>query len=324
MRRRHVIAFAAAAALWPRGIRAQQKPAPVIGFLAPVPRSPALPIEAFLDGLREAGFVDGQNAAIEYRWAEGDYRRLPELAADLVRRRVDVIVAATLPAALAAKTATGTIPIVFFTGGDPVEQGLVASFSHPGANLTGVSIFTNDLGPKRLQLLREAVPKAGVIGYLANLDNPNLEIQVSGMQEAARLAGARILVLGVRAEPDIEAAIGGLAEQGGDGLVVGADPFLGSIGRKIAALAARHRIPAIAGNRLFAEAGGLIAYSNRIDDAYRQVGLYTGRVLHGAKPADLPVVQPTRFELFINLQTAQALGLAVPQSILARADEVIE
>ncbi len=246
------------------------------------------------------------------------------MAADLVGRQPSALVAATLPAALAAKAATTTIPIVFFSGGDPVEQGLVASFSRPGGNLTGASLFINDLGPKRLDLLRDLAPGAVVVGYLANPDNPNYERQLRGMREAEKVSGRRIVILDARSESEIDAAFAALAAQHGDGLIVGADPFFGGPIKHIAVLAARYRMPAISGGRSFAEAGGVIAYGNKIEDAYRQVGLYTGRILKGANPADLPVIRPTKFELFINLKTAKSLGLTVPQSLLILADEVIE
>lgn len=326
MRRRQMIAMmGGAAAAWPLATRAQQPAVPVIGFLgATSPPDLGISLTGFEEGLKEAGFVEGRNAAIEYRWAEGNYSRLPKLAADLVRRRVSMIVAATAPAALAAKAATTTTPIVFFSGGDPVEQGLVASFSLPGGNLTGVCVFLNDLGPKRLELLLQLAPTATVIGFLINPDNPNAEFQVSSMLKAAQAGGQQIVVLAARTEADIDAAFARLAERHGDALIVGADPFFGGRDRQIAALALQHRVPATSNGRRFVEGGGIFSYGNDSADAYHQVGVYAGRVLKGARPADLPVVRATKFELFINLKTAKALGLTIPPTLLARADEVFE
>ncbi len=325
MRRRDLILGLGGALALPLAARAQQKAMPVIGFLgATSPEALGTSFAGFIKGLDDAGFVDGRNVAIEYRWAEGRYARLAGFATDLVSRRPNLLVAATAPAALAAKAATATIPIVFFSGGDPVEQRLVASFSRPGGNLTGASVFLNDLGPKRLELLLELAPNATVIGFLVNLDNPNADYQLKGIREAASARGRRVLILGVRTEADIDAAFAALAEQHGDGLVVGADPFFGARVKQIAALAERHRLPTVYSDRAFAEAGGVIAYGNDVAAAYHQVGLYAGQVLKGAKPADLPVVRATKFELFVNITTAKALGLAVPASLLARADEVIE
>jgi putative tryptophan/tyrosine transport system substrate-binding protein len=301
--------------------RAQQAQKPVIGFLGSA-STEALqtPLLAFHQGLAESNHVEGRDTVVEYRWAQEHYDRLPALAMELVQRGVTVIVAATLPSALAAKAATTTTPIIFFSGGDPVEQGLVASLNRPGGNLTGACVFINDLGPKQLELLNEVAPKAAAIGFLTNPNNPNVGQQLKGMQDAA---GKRIIALQARSEIDIAGAIANLAEQHGDALIVSADPFLGVHYDQIVRLAEKHRIGVVS-SRLFAKAGGLIGYGNRIEDAYREVGVYTGRILNGEKPADLPVIRATRFDLVVNLKTTRALGLTIPPSILARADEVIE
>ena len=327
MKRRELLSLLGAGAItaWPLIARAQQKTMPVIGFLgATSPESMGLSFAGFIQGLNESGFVDGQSVAIEYRWADGRYDRLPAMAADLVGRQPSALVAATLPAALAAKAATTTIPIVFFSGGDPVEQGLVASFSRPGGNLTGASLFINDLGPKRLDLLRDLAPGAVVVGYLANPDNPNYERQLRGMREAAKVSGRRIVILDARSESEIDAAFAALAAQHGDGLIVGADPFFGNQRGQLVALAASYGVPAIHFFREFATAGGLISYGTSLPAVSNQAGIYVGKILKGAKPADLPVQQPTKFELVINLKTAKALGLTIPPTLLARADDVIE
>jgi putative tryptophan/tyrosine transport system substrate-binding protein len=281
-------------------------------------------LAAFYQGLSETGYAEGQNLVIEYRWAEGRYDRLPGLAADLVTRKVDVIVAAGgTPAARAAKSATSTIPIIF-NSADPVGAGLVASFARPGGNLTGVSLLTIELMAKRLELLSELVPQARVIALLVNPTNPITERITSDVQEAAHTKGVQLLILKASSESEIDAAFASLVQQHADALVVSTDPFFGSRREQLVALALRHAVPAIYEWREFAAAGGLISYGPSLMAAVRQVGIYAGKILKGEKPADLPVQQPTRFELVINLKTAKALGLTVPQTLLARADEVIE
>ena len=270
------------------------------------------------------GYVEGQNVAIEYRGAEGRYDRLPALAADLVGRKVDVIVTNGASGIAAAKGATSTIPIVFVGGGDPVEQGLVASLARPGGNLTGFSIFGSELNPKRLELLSELVPQAHVIALLVNPNNAASERQITDVQEAGRAKGVQLRVLKAGTDSDIDAAFASLIQLQAGALLVGSDPLLFSRRDQLVALASRHAVPAIYEWREFAVAGGLISYGTSLTGTWRQVGVYVGRVLSGAKPADLPVQRPTTFELVVNLNTAKALGLTVPPSILARADEVIE
>jgi putative ABC transport system substrate-binding protein len=327
MRRRDFLALlGGGSALWPLAARAQQKAMPVIGYLGSGSADPSAPlVAAFHQGLREAGYVEGQNVAIEYRGAEGHYDRLPALAAELVSRKVDLIVSTgAAPTALAAKSATSTIPIVFRIGADAVELGLVASFARPGGNLTGVSLLTDELTPKRLELLSELVPQAGVIALLVNPNNRSAERIIRDGPEAARAKGVQFPILKATTESEIDTAFASLVQLQAGALVVGADPFLSSRREQLVALASRHAVPAIYAWREFAAAGGLISYGSSLTAAFRLVGIYAGKILKGAKPADLPVSQPTTFELIINLKTAQALGLTVPQSILARADEIIE
>ena len=309
-----------------RALRAQQKAIPVIGFLNGTSPDAAAPfVAAFRQGLNESGYVDGQNAAIEYRFGEGRDDRLPALVADLVGRNVDVIVAAGgAPLALAAKSATSTLPIVFTGVGDPVALGLVASLARPGGNVTGFSLLSVELTPKRLELVSELVPWAGVIGLLVNPNNPQTEGVVRDVQEAARAKRVELPVLKAGVDSEIDAAFASLVQQQVGALVVQADAFFTSRRGKLVALAARKGVPAIYALREFSAAGGLISYGSSLTATYRQAGIYAGRILEGAKPADLPVQQPTTFELVVNLRTAKALGLAVPPSILARADEVIE
>jgi len=300
---------------------AQQKTMPVIGYLDPRSRAP---LTAFREGLIETGYVEGQNVAIEHRWAEFRYDRLPGLAADLVGRKVDVIVTAGTPAALAAKSVTPTIPVVFFSGDDPVAQGLVASFPRPGGNLTGLSAFFGELMPKRLELISELAPEAGVITLLVNPDDPTVEGFARGVEDAARAKGLQLRILKASTETEIDTAFASLVQLHPAALVVTPNAFFGSRSKQLVALASRHAVPAIYFTREFVAAGGLISYGPSFPGVLRQLGIYAGKILKGAKPADLPVQQPTTFELVVNLKTAKELGLAVPPSILARADEVIE
>ena len=305
-------------------VRAQQKAVPVIGYLGNTSGPTAPNTAAFHQGLSETGYVEGQNVAIEYRWAEGRYDRLPALAADLVDRKVNVIATAGMPLALAAKTATSTIPIVFIIGTDPVEVGLVASLARPGGNLTGIAIMATELMPKRFELLSELVPQAGMIALLVNPSNASAEPQMREVQEAARAKGVQLSILKASTESEIATAFASLVQLQAGALVVGTDLFFYNRREQLVALASRHTVPAIYEFRDFAAAGGLISYGPSLTGTWRQVGVYVGRILKGAKPADLPVQQPTTFELVVNLVTAKALGLTVPPSILARAGEVIE
>ncbi len=325
MRRRKFLGLlGSAAAAWPLTIRAQQPATPVIGFLGG--QSPDLwadQVRAFRQGLSETGYIEGRNVAIEYRWAEGQYNRLPALAAELVRLQVAVI-AANGPTVPPAKAATTAIPIVFVTGADPVKLGLVASLNRPGGNTTGVTTLGLELAPKRLELLREMVPSATVIGLLLNPSNPNADAIARDSQTAARTLGLQLHVLRASNERDFDAVFASLAQLRAGGLVIAADGFFISQSQRLAALTIRHAVPTIFQFRAFAAAGGLISYGGSNTDSYRQAGAYTGRVLRGEKPADLPVIQATKVELIINLKTAKAFGLEVPQSLLARADEIIE
>jgi len=323
MRRRELLLLLATGMMGARAVRAQQKAMPVIGFLgAATPAVNVRLLPAFLGGLSETGWVETQNVAIEYRWAEDQYDRLPTLAADLVSRKVDVIVSTGgITGALAAKNATATIPIVFMTGDDPIEGGLVVSLARPGGNLTGVSFLTVELMPKRLELLFELVPQAKAITLLVNPNNASTQHVVREMQEAARVKGVQLQIVKAGTESEIDAAF---AAREAGAIVVSTYPLFYSERRRLVALAARHTVPAIYERREFPADGGLISYGPSFIVGWRQLGVYTGRILKGEKPADLPVEQPTKFELVVNLKTAKALGLTVPPSILARADEVIE
>jgi putative tryptophan/tyrosine transport system substrate-binding protein len=325
-RREFILALGGAAAAWPLAVRAQQPTMPVIGFLnSASPKPFAHNLAAFRRGLNETGFVEGGNVAIEYRWADGQYDRLPALAADLVRQQVTVIVASgTSAPGLAAKAATSGIPIVFQTGGDPVQDGLVTTMHRPGGNVTGVSRLSVTLEPKRLELLRELAPKATVIGLLVNPTNPRSEPVVQQMEEAARALGLKLHELKASTEVELESVFASLGQLGVGALLVAQEPSYNRWRGQIIALAADHAIPTIYALRDFAVAGGLASYDASTMDQMRQVGVYVGRILKGEKPADLPVVQPTKFELVINLKTAKALGLTVPDKLLVAADEVIE
>jgi putative ABC transport system substrate-binding protein len=331
MRRRDFITLlGGAAAAWPLAARGQQPAMPVIGYLNT--RSPesseydATALGAFRRGLSETGYVEGRNVAIEYRWAGGPYNRLPELAADLVRRHVSVIASfGGLPAAQAAKAATATIPIVFISGADPVQLGLVASLNRPGGNLTGVTFLTMELGPKRLELLHELVPRATIIAYLANPTNVDaFDAMTRDLQAAARTLGLQLHVLNASTEHDFETVFAAVVQLRAGGLVISPDLLFIRSSEQLAALALRHAVPAIQPTRKFAAAGGLMSYGGSSTDPYRLAGVYTGRILKGENPADLPVQRATNVELVINLQTAKALGIDVPVKVRAIANEIIE
>jgi putative tryptophan/tyrosine transport system substrate-binding protein len=325
VKRRELLVLLGGAMTAPRGARAQQKAMPVVGFLGSTSPGPfAQNIAAFRQGLNETGYVEGQNVALEYRWAEDRYDRVPGLAADLVARKVDVIATASMPSALAAKDATSTIPIVFETGIDPVEAGLVASFARPGGNLTGVCMLTAALMPKRLEFLSELVPQASVFGLLVNPSPSTAQHMIGEVEEAARAKRLQLPILKAGTESEIDAAFAGLVQLHAGGLAVLPDPFFLSRREQLVALASRYAVPAIYPLREFVASGGLISYAASITAAFHLLGIYAGRVLKGEKPTDLPVQQPTTFELVVNLKTAKALALTVPPSILARADEVIE
>jgi putative tryptophan/tyrosine transport system substrate-binding protein len=325
-RREFITLLGGGSALWPLAARAQQA-MPVVGFLSSrSPSESASEVAAFHKGLREAGFVEQQNLAIEYRWAEGQYNRLPAMAADLVGRQVAVIVGAGGSApAQATKAATAKIPIVFVSGSDnPVKDGLVASLNRPGGNVTGISVITSALGPKRFEVLHELVPKASVVGVLLNPNYGDAALQMRELQEASGAIKLTIHGVSASTERDIDSAFASLIEQKIAALFVANDPFFTDRRDQIVALAAHNAMPTIYNNRSFVEAGGLISYGANFSDGYRQAGNYVGRILKGENPADLPVLQPTKFELVINLKTAKALGVTIPQTLLATADDVIE
>jgi putative tryptophan/tyrosine transport system substrate-binding protein len=327
-RREFITVLCGAASLaWPLAARAQQPAMPVIGFLSGGSReSDVFRLTAFRQGLGEAGYVEGRNAAIEYRFAEAQNDRLPALTGDLVRRQVTVIaVIGSTPGALAAKAATATIPIVFFTGGDPVQLGLVASLNRPGGNLTGVTALGVELVPKRLQLLHELMPSVAFIAMLVNPNNAQqTEAETREVRDAAHTLGLQLQILSTSTEAEIDAAFATVAQLRAGALLISSEAFFTNRRELLAALALRYAVPTIHQNREFVAAGGLVSYGANLADAYYQVGVYTGRILKGDKPADLPVMQSTKVELFINLKTAKALGLTVPLSLLGRADEVIE
>jgi putative tryptophan/tyrosine transport system substrate-binding protein len=326
MRRREFIKLIAGSVVpWPLAVHAQQSAMPFIGFLSALSPGPfAKRLAAFRQGLEEVGLIEGQNVAVEYRWAEGHYDRLPTLATDLVGLRVAVIVAYTDAAALAAKATTTTIPIVFLSGDDPVRLGLVESLARPGKNITGVSWFSLDLAPKQLSLLHELAPNASVIALLIDLNVPDAASRASEVRAAAGTLGLQLVVLNARTQSDIDMAFASLVRERAGALVVGGGAFLLSRRDQIIGLAARHAIPTIYGFREYSADGGLISYGNDIPGAFRRAGVYTGRITKGDKPADLPVERTAKFELVINLKTAKALGITIPLSVQSRADEMIE
>jgi putative ABC transport system substrate-binding protein len=325
MRRRAFIAGLGSAAAWPLVARAQQPAMPVIGYLSPESAADDSKIVTapFLQGLKETGYVEGQNVAVEYRWAENHPDRLPALAADLVRRRVAVIVANGTIATVPAKAATTTIPIVFTGAGDPVALGLVASLNRPGGNVTGIASLTAELAPKKLQLLRELTPNAAVFGVLADPAFPATQ-SIADLQAAARTLGRQLVVVNARTDSDLEMAFATFSQQHVGAVLVGPSNFFNQRMEQLATLATRHALPAIFAVREFALAGGLMSYGSSIGYLYHQSGIYTGRILKGEKPADLPVQQVTKIDLVINLKTAKALGLTIPETLLATADEVIQ
>ena len=323
MKRRDFITLLGGAVVWPSAVRAKQPPMALVGLLSSAQLDDRQ-MGAIRQGLKDAGYIEGLNVAIKYRSADSSFDRLPALAADLVADPVVAIIALAPPAAVAAKAATATIPIIFATGADPVGLGLVSSFNRPGGNATGVTFVVNTLGAKRLELLRELVPSATVIGLLVNPGNPTSDSQTSDVQAAARAIGVEPLILNVGSERNIDAAFASAVQQRVNAVIVGADSFFVSRSDQLVGLAARHAMPAVYFLREFADIGGLVSYGPSQTDAYRLAGGYAARILKGEKPADLPVVQSVKFELVVNLKAAKALGLTVPDNLLARADEVIE
>jgi len=325
VKRREFITLLVGAATWPLAVQAQQPQMPVIGYFSARSPDAEAPIRVpFLKALQESGFEAGRNVAIEYRFAEGHDERSPAIAVELVRRQVAMLVATDRPSALAARAATATIPIVFTSGADPVQLGLVASFNRPGGNATGVSLFTTELGPKRLGLVRELLPKPGIIAFILNANSASTPSQIQEMQGAAQAVQQRLLVLSVGTEEQVDKAFTTLAERNVTAILYGASVFFQVISERLIALAARYRIPALYEWREFVTAGGLMSYSTDRNEVGREAGSYAGRILKGEQPADLPVVQSSRFEFVINLKTAKALGLEIPPTLLARADEVVE
>lgn len=324
MKRREFFGVVGGAVAWPLAASAQQ-PMPVVGFLnGGSPEGYAPMVAAVRQGLKETGYVEGQNVAIEFGWAGGKYDRLKALASDMIRRQVDVIAATSTPAALATKAITSTIPIVFTTGADPVELGLVASLNRPGGNVTGVSFLVNELTSKQFEMLHKLLPKDSLFGFLVNPDVAFAKSQIKDAEDAARSLGLQLLVLNAKTEDEIDAAFNTLVQRKAGGLVTISEPFLNSRRDQLVALAARHSLPTLYPVRDYVEAGGLVSYGTSIVGAYREVGVYAGRILKGEKPADLPVVRPTKLELVINLKTAKALGIEIHPQLLATADEVIE
>jgi putative ABC transport system substrate-binding protein len=325
MRRRDFIAGLGGAAAWPLMARAQQPAMPVIGFLHSASPGPFMnTLAAFRRGLSEAGYSEGQNVSIDYRWAGGQFDRLSGMAADLVRRQVALIFAGSSPAALAAKTETTTIPIVFAVGDDPVHAGLVQSLSRPEGNLTGTTFFTVALGAKRLELLHELVPNATTIAMVLNSKAPTAEAQIADAKNGARATGQQIQIYTASTASEIEMAFNNMMQRKPDALLVGTDPFFNNQRDQLVSLAARHRIPAVYALRAYALAGGMMSYGASITDAAHGAGIYVGRILKGVRPSDLPIVQPTRFELVLNLKAAKSIDFTIPESFLLRADEVIE
>jgi putative ABC transport system substrate-binding protein len=326
MKRRDFITLLGGAAVaWPRAARAQRPAIPLVGYFSG--RSSdyeELLLSSFRKGLEEEGFAIGRNIAVEYRFSDGNEDRLPAIATDFVRRQTAVIVASGTPSAIAAKASTSTVPIVFSVGIDPVGHGLVASMNRPGGNATGVAVFTNDLGPKRLELLRELVPKAELIAFVVYPDGAAIPAQIAAIQAAAQAIGQRILVVSAGTPGEVDQAFATIVQRNADAILYSAHQFFQVVREQLVALAARHRLPAMYEWREFVAAGGLISYSTNRDEAFRQMGVYVGRILKGEKPADLPVVQPTHFELVINLKTAKSVGLTVPHTLLVAADEMIE